>query len=565
MTWNLQHLRRRLTWFAALISLVAATTQNALAERPPASRLLPEDTLAVVTVVKAPDVAGRFMNTAIGKMSQDPQLKPLIGQLYGSLSEAVAEVKDRIGLTLPEILAIPQGEVTLALAAAKDAPPAVVVLVDTGNQIANARKLLEKGEAAMVGGGTRKSEEKIGDTQLIVYDNVGAQQGRIAYFEKDGTLAVSNNVDVLKKVLAVWNALWFIDPVGIMKTIGEQNPGMRLAVAMLPSLGLDGLSALGGTVALDAGQFDSIMHVHVLLESPRSGVIKMIALRPGDTKPERWVPADVADYTTLHWDIDTTYKALASVYDSFRGDGALAQEFQQRLMGATGIDFEKEVLPSLEGRMTIIRWFERPVTIRSRATVVALKLKNTDLAGKALDKLAEKFPERIAKKTYGGKTYYQLQIPSPPNVPEGRRPPVPCFGILDDCLVIADRTSFYEKVVATLVEGAKSLADELDYKLVASKIDRQNGDVKPAMVSFNRPEEAMRFLYDLATSDRVQQQLARGAENNRFFKSIDSAMKQNPLPPFAVLQRYLAPGGAMLVDDETGIHYMAFSLRRKTE
>jgi len=151
MTWNLEPVRRRLTWLAALISLLAAATQNALAERPPASRLLPENTLAVVTVVNAPDVAQRFMNTAIGKMSQDPQLKPLIGQLYGSLSEVVAELKDRIGLTLPEILAIPQGEVTIALVAAKDAPPAVVVLVDAGNQIGNARKLLEKGEAAMQG------------------------------------------------------------------------------------------------------------------------------------------------------------------------------------------------------------------------------------------------------------------------------------------------------------------------------------------------------------------------------------------------------------------------------
>jgi len=36
------------------------------------------------------------------------------------------------------------------------------------------------------------------------------------------------------------------------------------------------------------------------------------------------------------------------------------------------------------------------------------------------------------------------------------------------------------------------------------------------------------------------------------------------LPPFAVTRQYLAPGGAMVVD-ETGIHYTAFSLRRKAE
>ena len=42
-------------------------------------------------------------------------------------------------------------------------------------------------------------------------------------------------------------------------------------------------------------------------------------------------------------------------------------------------------------------------------------------------------------------------------------------------------------------------------------------------------------------------------------------MDEQPLPPFAVLQRYLAPGGVTVTDDETGLHYTAFSLRRKTD
>ena len=75
----------------------------------------------------------------------------------------------------------------------------------------------------------------------------------------------------------------------------------------------------------------------------------------------------------------------------------------------------------------------------------------------------------------------------------------------------------------------------------------------------------MRFLYGLATGERTRQALGKRAKNNRFLKSLDSALKENPLPPFAVLQRYLAPGGALVVDDETGIHYTAFSLRRKLD
>ena len=195
---------------------------------------------------------------------------------------------------------------------------------------------------------------------------------------------------------------------------------------------------------------------------------------------------------------------------------------------------------------------------------MGLKLKDAELGGKAIDKLVAKFPDRFTKKSYAGKTYYEVKIPAPADLPEEQRPPVPCFGILDDCAVMTDRASLYEKLVVTLAEG-KSLADELDFKLVASKIERQNGENKPAMITFDRPEEGMRFLYDLATSDRTRQSLTRGAENSRFFKSLDEALQKNPLPPFGVLQKYLAPGGASVVDDETGIHYSAFSLRRKSE
>jgi hypothetical protein len=42
-------------------------------------------------------------------------------------------------------------------------------------------------------------------------------------------------------------------------------------------------------------------------------------------------------------------------------------------------------------------------------------------------------------------------------------------------------------------------------------------------------------------------------------------MDKNPLPPFSVLQKYFAPQGSMVIDDETGIHFMDFTLKRKAE
>ena len=85
------------------------------AARPPAWRLLPKTTALFVSVADAPDIVGRFQTTALGQMIQDPQVEPLVQHLYGSLVGAAATVQDRLGMTLPELLSIPQGELTVAV------------------------------------------------------------------------------------------------------------------------------------------------------------------------------------------------------------------------------------------------------------------------------------------------------------------------------------------------------------------------------------------------------------------------------------------------------------------
>ena len=594
MTWKLAMPRRRWIWLLTVLAAVLGPPCDVLAERPPAAKLLPERTAMLLSVADANELSERFMNTALGQMSQDPQLQPLVEHLYGSLAEAVQSVQDRIGLSLPELLDIPQGELTLAVVAPDEQPPAVVMLLDAGSHLANARELLKRGTDALEESGAKKSEETVGGTKFIVYEGVGPRDRKAIYFEKEATIVFGTDIEVLKQLLAVWNGeeaptlsdnenfaaimhrcrggkgqepqfIWYVDPISIMRSIGQRNVGVRLAVAMLPALGLDGLTALGGSVALDAGPFDSIVHAHLLLDNPRDGVIEMIALRPGETKPEPWVPADVASYTTLHWDMTTTYTTLASLYDSFRGEGALAGELKQRVLEPTGLDVEKDVLPSLDGRITHFTWIERPVTPRSQATMLAFGLDDAETVSKALKKVFTENESFLTHQMYAGKEYYQW---SPPQLGEeagepGR--PVPCFGVMHDYLMITDRPSLFQKVIATAEGSSESLADALDFKLIASKIRRQSAGTKPAMISFSRPEEPMRLLYELAVGEASREQLRNMAEDNPFFRSLDTALEANPLPPFAVIQRYLAPGGAMVVDDETGIHYMGFSLRRKLD
>jgi hypothetical protein len=73
----------------------------------------------------------------------------------------------------------------------------------------------------------------------------------------------------------------------------------------------------------------------------------------------------------------------------------------------------------------------------------------------------------------------------------------------------------------------------------------------------------MKMLYELAQAEDTKKLLESNTENNRFLQVVDKALKDNPLPPFTVISKYLAPGGGFLVSDETGFHYASFQLRRK--
>jgi hypothetical protein len=147
---------------------------------------------------------------------------------------------------------------------------------------------------------------------------------------------------------------------------------------------------------------------------------------------------------------------------------------------------------------------------------------------------------------------------------EAREEQRPCFAILGDYLLIG-REALLEKAFLATTDPSKSLGQSLDFKLIASKAQRQAGGSRPSQFSFQRPEEGLRFMYGLATADSTRKGLQRRAEDNPFMKGLNKALNDNPLPPLSVLQKYVAPGGAVMVSDETGIRYTSFTLRRMEE
>jgi len=598
----------KLGWVLVLLG-VFFTANFALAQRAAGPQLLPKETMAFVRIANVPEFANRFRDTGMGKMLVDPQLKPLLDHLYGKASEAVDEVKDKTGISLDEMLQIPKGEITFGVVPRKEKPPALVLVIDTGESVENARKLLKKIEEQTVE--IRRREEQIEGQTVTVFNSPRSEE--MIMFEREGTFVFTSALEIVPDLIKQWSGrdgaslndnpkygtimracrakdedpqlTWFVDPIKLVSEIFKGNFSVQAGLAFLPALGLDGLRGVGGSMAFSVGEFDSLAHFHLLLDHPRAGVIDALQLTEGDMKPQSWVPDDVAGYMTIYWDAQATYRAIEKLIDSFQGEGRTAEELKRNFSDEIGIDVVSEILPLIKGRVTYLsRIPKRNQGLAAQANaegnrvaaglpfgrgadqLLAIELTDTAKAQKLLERVLEKRADAFEKKSWSGQYYYAVKMPEPPVTPDGDPLPLPepCFAIGRGCLLIADHHPLLQSALSTL-EANDTLAEALDYKLMAGKLLRETNGGKVGMLSFQRPEESLKYFWDMAVEEQTRKRLARAAENNRFFQTLDGALTEHPLPPFSAVEKYFAPSGGILTNEDTGFHFQSFTLRRKLD
>ncbi|MBN8627064.1 MAG: hypothetical protein J0M17_16415 [Planctomycetes bacterium] len=582
-----------------------APAKVAAAGRPEFPRLLPPETLAYVRVVNAPEVREEWFKTAMGQMVQDPQFKPLWDQMFTAVESAFTPVREKIGLSVNELLTLPKGELGFAVVPINEAAPAVLLLIEAPDDDANVSTLIDRGRTLLTEDGWVEESEQVGDATLNMFRRGAGNQERIIYLRRQGVLTIGNNIDAFKHLLDLWNGgaettladqpafvtlerligkaegapaqiSWFVDPINLVRALNARNAAAAVGMAMLPALGLDGLTALAGSFTFNRGQFEVIGQAYLLLDVPRGGVLELIALQPTETDPEPWVTDRVANYSTFTWDFERTYNKLRELVDSFAGEGTFRRQTVENLLKNIDVDLEKDLLPELDGRVSFLVSIQEPVVFESRNQLWGFHLKPKHKLDGVMKKFLDKVGDKLETKGFAGVTYYQVKGPTEEEAAQqneadtqGRRRPRrvqigmarPAFCLLDDCLLIGDGSAVIEQALSTLAGGSGRLADSLDYKLIASKAKRYAGEQGPGYVAFNRPDEEMRYLHGLALSEQAGKFLTSN-ENNRFLNDINQALADRPPPPLEVLTRYFAPGGSILVDEPTGVRFLSFVLKR---
>lgn len=583
--------------FLAGFLFIAMVAQPLFAQRPTAPKLFSNKTLAYMRIDDTRDMKAKLESTGMGKMMNDPQIAPILGTFYSTFVGQLQGMQDAIGLNLDELLSVPNGEFAVALVGTKN-DPAIAILLEAGEEMPSLQVLLERGRQATENNGGTFEEKEVG---RISMKSLGRndRNNRIYYFIDSGVMVASNRADYAEQLALVWTGngidhkpladnrdfttimsrcvgtegerpqvSFFVDPLALVREVGKSQSGSVAILAALKTLGIDGIKGIGGSAIIAPNEFDSIIHGHLLLNSNRQGIMRVIRPKSGSTEPEPWVSEQVTSYFTMNWDFAKTFKAIEEIVDTFGGEGTLESRAISQANRFLGIDLRKDVIEQLDDRLSLVQLIVPPKKINSQSNVYSVHVKDpskmkTEVLPKIFEKIKGQGPG-LSSKLLGDTTIYYANISQEASERvRNIRLPQPAICILGKELIASDSLAAIEEIVKFESSGDGLLADSIEFKLVRDRIKAQLKNSEMSVLAYQRPEEGMRLMYDLATDPENIDNLERMSENNPFFTALVTAVRSKKLPPFEVIAKYLAPGGAFLVDEETGLHYTGFSMRRE--
>ncbi len=614
-----QHLiLRAFTVCTILAGLVGvADAQLDPATRPPTQQLLPETTVAFIQVDNYRDLVMKMQDSSMGQMMQDEAVANLTTGLWDEAKMAYEDVKADVGLEIDDLMSLPSGEMTFAVIAPRRKNPEFLLLLELDDETKALDRVMDRGREVIetrVGEEITQEESEDG----IEYESFNVGDRRVRFFRMGGLIVGSTSEEELdafvdrwaerevekvrpltanRKFVTIMNRCkgtkdikpegrFFIDPISLAKSATRGNVAAQVGLNFLPAVGLDGLLGVGGSMLLSEDDFESVVHAHMLLANPRSGVFEMVALKPTDYEPETWLPNDIVSYMTTSWDVDQMLSELTKMIESFQGEGVVDTWIENNINAEIELDLKEDILAHFTGRVTFTQWMDKPIKVNSQVNVIAMEINDLEAFEASLEAIIERInrdqeqgeegieetdykgiriwaqPARIMEERMDRRRQRRIERGQEDDVDVDMNVPQPAFALIGNYLVISPQSrQFLEVAIDTEQGDGEALMNDIKFQSIAKKMNRLMKTDMPCAMMYQNPEESMRLMYELVSSDNTMSMLARGAEDNQYLDGLRARLEENPLPPFEDLQKFFKPSGGYATSDDTGYHLLAFALR----
>jgi hypothetical protein len=552
--------------------LPASAAWGAERESAVGEALLPQEVLVFLSVPSVPELKERLGSSLLGEMMKDTELKPFLDAAQAKIKEASAKMKDESGISLQDLLNLPQGEITFAVMELPPRKLAMVLLLDYGDSEELVDKLLDKLENALKEAGGDVEAEEVDGVTLRTFTFEQERENpfnQLAYFDHDQYLVLASDPEALKAVLERWDGKsddtlaeqdvfkyiaekcasegrdplfkWYLNPIGLTQSVvglmQAQVPQAGLVLGFLPILGLDKLKGIGGAGDIGVDDFDSLATTFIYVDQPTTGLMKAFQFPVADLTPPKWVPASAAMYTAMNWNVAGAYSAIETLVDSFQGPGSFSRLIDQWSDNESGpqVHLKKDLIDQLSGQIHLIIGetddFEDP----NPKLLFALDVKNASKMKAVLAKAAKAPGFGGTTREFEGTTIYEMEA-------EGRGQSA-SVALADKHLLISTDTPMLEEALRPS-GNAPSLVDDPVFRKLASKFPK-----KVSMLSFQNGNSQLQSIYNM---------LKGGNLPDMPDEVRDLASK---LPNFEVLKRYLRATGGYTIPDKKGAYSATFSLR----
>ncbi len=158
--------------YRVCLFIILLAVQQAVADEPPAQKLLPKDTVVVVTVPDAPKGLGVLTNSDLGRIWRDPAVKAFKDKFLAKLqSSAVAPLERQLGVHFADYQGLAQGQITFAIVpvdhpATNEDRYAAVLLLDSKDHAPQLATNLDALQKKWIDAGKTLKTAKIRETQF---------------------------------------------------------------------------------------------------------------------------------------------------------------------------------------------------------------------------------------------------------------------------------------------------------------------------------------------------------------------------------------------------------------
>lgn len=569
---------------AIMLSAFPIYAQTATATKVISDQVLPSDTYMYVSFPNVTAMKEHLVGSSMGQLWNDPGLDEFKTQLYSAYNEKMQDnlqqVTDALGLSVGELMEIPNGEVSMAIAGAPGNAMGVVIFLDYGDKESEVQSLMTKAADALNNVPKLSSDDTSFDgTEITRYkiQYPGPAPTPLAkefgWFLKDQRLVISNRTELLESTLTNWAGdsdssfrsneaysyimskcqsserssltTFYFDPIGLFTklvqtgSLGQQaSMGAGMALGFLPTLGLTQMKAMGAVSEAGTGDFEAVSRSVFYMEQPAMGIMQVFQLDQIEATPPEWVKDNVTTYVATKWKIDEAYNAIESLVDMFSGAGALADRLQQMADRGPGIHVKHDIVDQLNGDLKLITAPGATGGYGGDQMLVALGVRDDGSAGDVLAKIAE--VAGLETREFRGTTMYEVQSP-------GGDQSI-ALAISGGKLLFSVGGAMLEQVLRN-DSDMRPLAESDEYKRVA-----QHYPSNALSVQFSRPAEQYRSMYEMLRSGTAAEQFPGMDE---IFEEIDFTT----LPPFETLSKYIHPTGGYTVKDDNGVFMEAFQLK----